>query len=212
MPDYGSTDHVKKMLRPNEATAYGADIDARLGAIQKAVSRRLEQELFGTLGATVADTTQIVYAGPYSTLALPIPARAITSVEVGGTVTGGTVTGGLALTSAEWAHDPVDVNGRILGLRLLSGGGWGVANYAGTPLTPVKIVGDFVSSDDDAGVPDDVTYAANLLILRTFQRENTGVAGVSGEDGTFTPPSDPWKDPMVKGVIAQYRVPRVPGF
>lgn len=212
MPDYGAVVHVKKMLRPNEATAYGADIDDRLAAVQKAVSRRLERELFGTVGAPVPDTTQIVYAGPYPTLVLPVPARAITSVTVDGTVTGGTVTGGTAITSAEYAHDPVDPYGRVLGLRLLSGGSWGVASAAGTPLTPVVVVGDFTDTGEDATVPDDVTYAANLLILRTFQRENTGVAGVSGEDGSFSPPLDPWKDPFVKGVIAQYRVPRVPGF
>lgn len=212
MPDYGSVDQVKTMLRPNEATAYGADIDTRLTAIRKAVSRTLEHKLYGTLGAPVADTTQIVYAGPNPTMILPIPARSIASVTVGGTVDGGTVTDGTDYPSTMWAHDPVDTQGRILGLRLLSGGYWGVASPAGTPLTPIAIVGDFTDTGADGTVPDDVTYAANLLILRTFQRENTGVAGVSGEDGTFTPPADPWKDPLVKSVIERYRVQRVPGF
>lgn len=212
MPNYGSLDHVKKMLRPNETTSYGADIDTRLTVIQKAVSRRMEQELYGTLGAPVSDTTQLIYAGPEPTLILPIPARVITSVTVNGTVSGGTVTGGTDYPASLWAHDPVDAYGRIRGLRLLSGLGWGVASPAGTPLTPVAIVGDFTDTDDDGEVPDDVEYAANLLILRHFQRENTGVAGVSGEDGGFSPPLDPWKDPFVKGVIARYRVRRVAGF
>lgn len=212
MVDYGSTTTVKQMMRPSEATSYGADIDARLVAIQKAVSRRLDQEMLVTFGAPVTDTTEIVYAGPGSALILPVPVRTVTSITTGGTVTAGTVTGGTVITSTEYAYDPIDAQGRILGLRLLSGGHWGVADASGVPLTPVVIVGDFTDTDDDSAVPDDVTYIANLLILRTFQRENTGVAGVSGEDGTFTPPSDPWKDPMVKGVIAYYRGPRVPGF
>jgi hypothetical protein len=212
MPDYGDIAQVKKMYRPTENTAYGADIDARLTAIQKAISRDLEYKLFGTIGAPITDTTQLVYAGPYASLILPIPARAITSVTVGGTISGSTITNGTLYTPDMFAFDPIDQQGRILGLRLVSGSGWGWSAPDGTPLVPVQIVGDFTDSDNDTTVPDDVTYAANLLILRTFQRETTGVAGVSGEDGTFAPPSNPWNDPIVKDVIARYRVPRVPGF
>lgn len=211
MADYGSTAAVLSMLRPNETASYGADITARLAAIQKAVSRRLEWELRGSLGAVAGDTTRTVYAGPSPTLILPVPARTITSVTVGGLVSGSTVTGGTLYPASTLAYDPIDEQGRILGIRLQSGTLWGYADADGTPLTPVVIVGDFTDTDL-VTVPDDVTYAANLAIMRTFQAEQTGVGGVSGPDGTFQPVRDPFKDPFIKGVIERYRVQRVPGF
>lgn len=208
MADYGVIDDVKMMLRPNEATAYGADIDARLTMIQKAVSRRLEHEL----GWDRADDTMTIYAGAGSVLILPTPARSITSVTVGGVVAGDIITDGTVYPSSSWEHYPVDTAGRILGLRLVSGWNWGTISGYGAPLTPVVVVGDFDVPNSGDDVPDDVTYAANLLILRTFQRENTGVAGVSGEDGSFQPPLNPWNDPMVKDLLNRYRVVSLASF
>lgn len=208
MPDYGVIDDVKMMLRPNEATSYGADIDARLTLIQKAVSRRLEHEL----GWDRADTTVTLYTGGGSVLMLPTPARSITSVTVGGTVSGNVITGGTVSPASDWEHYPVDALGRILGLRLVSGWDWGVWSATGAPLTPVVIAGDFDVPNAGDDVPDDVTYAANLLILRTFQRENTGVAGVSGEDGSFQAPLNPWNDPMVTDLLKRYRVVQLASF
>lgn len=197
MAEYGDLSTVKMMLRPNETTVYGSDIDARLALIQKAISVRLEQEL----GWDRSDTTVTVYAGSGPVLMLPTPARSIASVTVAGT----------AYDAALWESYPVDVRGRILGLRLLSELNWGLFGAWGTPLIPVVIAGDFDIPNSGDAVPADVTYAANVLIQRTFQRENTGVAGVSGEDG-FHPPLDPWKDPTVKGVIARYRVTQLASF
>jgi hypothetical protein len=204
---YGSLSHVQSMLRPNESTAYGADISDRLALIQAAISAQIEADLGRTFGETATDTTELVWAGASDVLLLPRPARSITSVTVGGSVSGGTMTGGTAYASNLWTFSPFDADDEtIYGLRLLSGGWWGTTTLYGTPTTPVAIVGDFSDTDSDATVPDDITYAANLLILRTLQRESTGVAGVSGEDGTFQPPLDPWKDPTVRRILDQYRI------
>lgn len=207
MPLYGDLDHVKSMLRPNETTVYGADIDARLALIRQLISAGIENELGRSFGAAVPDTTEIVWGGASDLLLLDRPARAVTSVTVAGTVTGGTVTGGTPYASTLWTFSPYDgTSGLIYGLRLLSGGWWGGVTGAGHPGTPVVVVGDFSDSDNDATVPAEISYIANLLILRTFQRENTGVAGVSGDDGTFSPPLNPWKDPNVVRVLDQYRI------
>lgn len=204
---YGSLSHVQSMLRPNETTAYGADITARLTLIRAAVSAQIEADLGRSFGEPATDTTELIWAGASDILLLPRPARSITTVTVGGTVAGGTMTGGTAYANTLWTYAPFDPDdGTIYGLRLLSGGWWGTTTVYGTPGTPVQIVGDFSDTDDDNTVPDDLTYAANLLILRTLQRESTGVAGVSGEDGSFQPPLDPWKDPTVRRILDRYRI------
>ena len=207
MPLYGSLAAVTSMMRPNETTAYGADITARLTAIRAAVSAQLESKLGRTFGAIAADTSVLIWAGSSDILLLPRPARSITSVTVAGTVTAGTMTGGTAYATNLWTFAPYDVDDALIyGLRLLSGGWWGSSTISGYPSVPVVVVGDFTDTDDDATVPDDVTYAANVLILRTLQRESTGVAGVSGEDGSFQSPLDPWNDPIVRRAIDRYRL------
>lgn len=205
---YGSLDAIKAKLQPTVTTEWSADDDANLTSIRAAVSAAIEDELGRSFGAPVADTTVIAYAGPYPTLVLPTRARSITSVEVGGTVDGGTVTGGTAYASSLWAHDPVDLSGNILGLRLLSGGWWGSSDAAGTPLTPVKIVGDFSDTDDDADVPDEITEAANFLIAETYKYQHASPAGFTGSDGATVPIRDPWKDPLVARTFAKWRVGR----
>jgi len=206
---YGDIAHVKKLLRPNETTAFGTDVDDRLSLIQKAVSARLEFEIGGSFGGTQSDSTMIVWGGASPILLLPVPARSITSVVTGITVSGNTASGGTTLPSSEYVYDPVDSEGRILGLRLNSNGNWGVTDNGGKALTPIKITADFTSTDFTT-VPDDITYIANLLILRTFQLEMVGIEGVMGPEGGFTPPRDPWQDPLVRKTIERYRVRRVP--
>lgn len=210
----GDVETVKKMIAAS-GTTFNANHDDRLLAIQLAVSAALEYELGArTFGSVVSDTTEILYAGDSPVLLFTRPARAITSVTVGGTITGGTVADGSELASSYWAHDPIAWDtGLILGLRLL-GGNWGYSDAAGRPLTPVTVVGDFIDSDDDAVIPDDVAYAANYLISEQFKKENAGPSGFTGPDGSVMPIRDAWKDPLITRVIAKYRVGarKVPTF
>lgn len=206
MAIYGSIEAVKQMLRPEDDSTFGDDEDDRLEAIQQAVSSALEQKLDGrTFGAPVADTTKLVYAGPFSTLLLPIPARSITSVTWNPTIAGGVITGGEAWASSLWEHTLVNRYGEIGGLRLLSGGYWGESNAFGQPITPVKIVGDFVDSDADASVPDEITYAVNFLIAEEFKNQNAGPGGSIGPDGNVIYPRNPWKNTLVVEAMNKYR-------
>jgi hypothetical protein len=203
MPQYGDLDHVRKLLRPTATDDLGADDEARLTKIQIAISELLEYELGRTFGVPATDTTVTAWAGPGDVLLLPRPARAITSVTVGGTVAGGTVTGGTVLADDYWAHHFVDVDtGFIGGLRMLSGGWWGGRLYT----TPVVIVGDFSDSDDDTTIPADLQYAVSWIIAERFKQESASPAGFIGPDGAVMPFRDLFKDEFVKPILARYRV------
>lgn len=206
MTVYGDLDQVKKMLRPNTSTTFDADVDARLAAIQYAVSVAIDNKLGRSFGLPVSDTTHLVFAGRSSLLILPTPARVITSVTMGGTVAGSTMTGGTALDSAEWVYDPVDRDtGLIFGLRLLSGGNWGTVDVYNRPITPVKIIGDFATSDEDAVIPEEIGYIADYLTAETFKAENASASGSIGLEGEFVAPRNPWNDMLVKEILDKYR-------
>jgi hypothetical protein len=206
----GDPAQVKKLLATSGAS-YDANHDDRILAIQAAVSSALEDEIGRTFGDTAADTTDLYWAGRSGHLILRRPARSITSVTVGGTVTGGTMTGGTAVLNTTWTHDPVSPRtGLIYGLRLTAGGWWGDEDAYGGPTVPVQIVGDFATTDDDSEIPDDLTYVASYLIAERFKQENAGPAGFSGPDGSVVPIRDAWKDPLVVKVIGKYRIPASP--
>jgi hypothetical protein len=201
----GDLDHVEKMLRATVGSDLGDDVTDRLSLIRAAISARLEDLCGRTFGSPVEDTTEIVWAGPFETILLPRPARSITSVTSGGTVSGTTYTGGSAITG--FAYAPYDAQrGLIYGLTRTTGSWWAWGDPYGAygARQPVEIVGDFSDSDADSDVPDDVTYAANLLIAEQFKRENASPAGFSGPTGDVIPMRDPWNDPFVKQVIERY--------
>jgi hypothetical protein len=203
MTEYGDLDHVRKMLRPTATDDLGADDEARLTKIQAAISAMLEYELGRSFGVPAEDTTVTAWAGPGDVLLLPRPARAITTVTVGGTVAGGTVTGGTAFADDYWAHHFVDPEtGFISGLRLLSGASWGDYWYT----TPVVIEGDFSDSDDDTTIPADLQYAVSWIIAERFKQESASPAGFIGPDGSIAPFRKLFDDEFVKPTLDRYRV------
>jgi hypothetical protein len=192
---YGDIDHVKRLLAASGAT-YDADHDDRLTAIQAAVSAAIEDDTGRSFGAVAADETVLMWGADSDVLILPRPLRTITTLTVGGTVEGGTMTGGTVYGDDLYIHEIVDRNGLIYALRLTSGWTWG----EGTPIT---ITGDFAGTDDDADVPDDLTYAANRLIAETFKAENLPIVTLDGE---IVPRRNPWTDPIIKAVLTRYRI------
>lgn len=203
MPQYGDLDHVRKLLRPTATDDLGADDEARLSRIQIAISELLDYELGRSFGVPATDTAVTVWAGPGDVLILPRPARAITSVTVGGVVAGGTVTDGTLLAPSYWAHTFVDPDtGLIGGLRLLSGSGWGDFWHT----VPVVVVGDFADSDDDATIPADLQYAVSWMIAERFKQESASPAGFVGPDGVVVPFRKLFDDELVKPVLNRYRM------
>lgn len=205
MATYGDLAAVKRMLRPTDDSTFGVDEDARLAEIQTAVSAALEHKLRRTFGATAADTTHVVWAGPWNVLLLPVPARSITSVTWNVTPAGGSYSDGQVYPSDSWTYDPRDSRtGEIFGLRLLNGD-WGWLDRHGRPAVPVQIVGDFVDTDDDATVPSEITYAVNYLIAETFKNQNAGPGGTIGPDGNVIAPRNPWTDPLVVAALEKHQ-------
>lgn len=208
---YGDLDHVKKMIRPDDVASLGTDVDDRLETIQAAASLALEEKLGRTFGLPVSDTSEVHWIGPYDTLVLNRPARSITSIQYGGTLSGDTMTGGQTVLAADLynvVRDPY--TGFIYSIRNAKSAVW--SWYADPPYyqtndkTPVVVTADFADTDNDADVPDDITYAANLLMLRLFQLETASPAGFTGPDGATVPARDPWKDPAVKAVVDKYSI------
>ena len=209
---YGDIATVKKMVRPDEYATFGPDLDDRLTAIQAAISLDLEERTGRVFGVTATDVSEIHWIGPYDSLVLNRPARSITSIRYGGTLTGDTMTGGTTVLAADLyttIRDPR--TGYIYSVASANANVW--SWYLGDPLytqsghrTPVVVTADFIDTDDDTDVPADVTYAANILILKTYQIENASPAGFTGADGSTMPISDPWKHPSVKAVISKYTV------
>lgn len=209
MPLYGDVDHIHKMLRAAPTWDNGEDITDRLLEIQAAVSLALEDECGRTWGVPATDTSRLQWVGAYGMLVLDIPARTITSITTGGTMSGSTMTGGDVTLAADLVNRIVsNRNGLIYAISPGVSNVWpSHSAYNILPYRyPVVVTGDFADSDDDATVPADVTYAANYLILNQFRHENAGPAGFSGPDGATIPIRDPWKDQQVVRVIDKYRL------
>lgn len=200
MVQYGDTDTVKAMLRPDEMTSYGSDIDAGLTAIQAAVTLAIDDATGRTFGVPAAETSELYWTdGQVGTLILTRPATAITSITYGGTVSGTTMTGGTTVLASELVYPIRDRSGRVYALRAATGG------WYGGPVVVTATFDDGTYDPDTADhVPDDITYVANYLIGETFKKEQASPAGYLGPEGVV-PIRDVWSDPLVKRVLSKYR-------
>lgn len=211
MPLYGDVDQCKIMLRATEGAELGDDITARLTAIQAAISLQLEEECGRTWGEPVSDTSRLMWATAGSgILVLDVPARSITSIRTGGDLAGSTMTGGDVTLAADLSNRFMSHQGLIYGITAASNGWWPYWQTTSRGRYPVLVTGDFADTDNDADVPADVTYAANVLIVDHFKMETASPAGFTGPDGATVPIRNPWHHPAVKGVIEKYSLRRQP--
>lgn len=201
----GDLDGVKALLRSVDDTTFGVDDEQRLAELRNVVSSAMEFELRRTFGSPASDGTRLLYAGPHQVLTFPVPCRSISAVLWNPTVKGGTVTGGQTFTTAEYVHFPVDSRtGEIMGIKLRSGGVWGWHDPNGSAAVPVQITADWVDTDDDTSVPDEITYAVNYVIAETFKNQKSGSGGTMGPDGQTIYPRNPWKDPLVVRAVEKH--------
>lgn len=212
MPTYGDLDHCAKMLRATETWDLGDDITARLEVIQAAVSLQLEDACGRTWGEPASDTSVLHWVGPFDTIVLNRPARSITSITTGGTVSGSTMTGGTETLAADLVNRFTSADGLIYAISNSVSDPWPshVSYYGYTSRTPVLVTGDFADSDDDDEVPADVSYAANFLITELFKQENASPAGFTGPDGSVVPVRNPWKAETVTRVLDKYSLRKQP--
>jgi hypothetical protein len=210
MVDYGDPALVKKMIRATEAHEPGTDVNDRIAILNAAISRLFEDACEREWGVVVADTTEVAWVGPRDTIILSRPARTITSVRHGGVMSGTTMTGGTVTLAADLYYPITDRNGLIYAITLKSGGLWerdgSASGGAYNDLYPVVITGDFVTSDNDTTVPDDIKYAVSYAIAERLKVEkaSSGVGGI-GPDGTTVPLNDVFQDAIVKRTINKYK-------
>jgi hypothetical protein len=207
---YGDPALIRKMIRAVPSMETDEDVDARIAALNSAVSSALEEACERTWGTPVADTTEIVWVGAGDTIVLPRPARTITSITYGGTVTGATMTGGTVVDDSELYYPIVDRNGLVYAIRSNTASVWWW-NWAYLtpsdyyPQTPVAITGDFTSSDNDANVPDDITYIASYMVVEFLKAEKASAFGAIGPTGDVAPLRDPFEAPLVKRTVEKYK-------
>jgi hypothetical protein len=207
---YGDPALIRKMIRAVPSMETDEDVDARIAALNSAVSSALEEACERTWGAPVADTTEIVWVGPGDTIVLPRPARTITSITYGGTVTGATMTSGTVVDDSELYYPIVDRNGLVYAIRSNTASVWWwnwayLTPSAYYPQTPVAITGDFTSSDNDTTVPDDITYIASYMVVERLKVEKSSTSFGIGPAGEIVPVRDVFADPLVKRIIDKYK-------
>lgn len=194
---YGNTDRILTMLRAHESIAAGADLAGRAADLNVALSLLIDEETGTTFGEAVAASTVLHFGGNSDVIVLTRPARAVTSVEYGGTLgTGQTITDGTTIAASDITWASVGATGLIYAIRTPYRFG------AGVPLLVTAEFGDQYSAD----VPEDIEYITNFMVMKRIQVEKASPAGAIGPDGSVIPLNDVFDDPVVKRVLAKYRV------
>lgn len=204
---YGEQASVQKILRGSPSATLSADFAGKFEEAQVIVSSTLEQLIgrsFGDGAQTASE--RILWIGADGTLLLPVPARSISSILVNGYYDGTAYLDGVAIDRRYWLTDPIDRYGNILGVRLATGGAWGVTGRYGRPSTPIAVTAVWTDLADEVDPPDDITAIANYLIAERIKAQAAGASGVIGPDGSITPIRNPWKDWAVIQIIDKYRV------
>ena len=194
MADYGNIDAIKRMLAAT-GTTWDANTEARLGELNTALSRLLEDVLGRTFGSPGPDVSRVVRAKWGDQLVLPVPMWSVSEILVGGSMAGPVWSGGTALDAAAWTPCITDYSGQIYALSLY-GGVWGMG-------AAVQVTGQWADTDSDAEAPVDLVMATNILVVETYKTQNVPIVT---DDGILVPRRDPWLDPFVRRVIERYQI------
>jgi hypothetical protein len=206
MATYGDAAHVLKLIRSDPKHEVGEDVDARIDLLNPTVSAALEEACGRTWGAAVANTTELVWMDRNeTTVFLPYPARAITAVRYGGTMVGTTMSGGTSLTASDIHYPLVDEDGLIYAFRSNEDRDWrGDWELGGK--SPVAVTADFITTDDDTTVPDEIKWVASYCIAEMLKVEKASAFGAVGPDGDVLPLRDVFALPLVQRIIARHTV------
>lgn len=201
----GDVATVARNLRSMPESGLNADATARLTDIRVAVTAFIEERtgrVFGEVGApeSVAVSAPSVAAFPGSTgasslLILPKAIRTITSVVVGPQWSGSGWTGGTPVAATEYRPALFTNNGDAMALERIDGLAWSGR---------FVITGTFEDADDDATVPAEITYVANLLIGELFKYEQSSAAAKAGPDGQTLPLKNAVKHPVVAAILDRH--------
>lgn len=131
-------------------------------------------------------------------LVLPVGARGVAAVAVGGTWDGLLWVDETALDPADWTPWGRDAQGKALGLQRLDGDVWW------GPVRVTALWGD----QDTEGVPADVVAAMTFVTVDQYRIEQASPAGELGPEGMIVPVRNPWRYTLVAGAIERHKVQR----
>lgn len=199
----GDPDQVKTMLRSETDETFDADFDARLAEIRVAVSAIIEERTGRTFGGSGTAGSRVLYAGPHSVLLFDEPAASVTLIETG-TLAGTAFADAEPLDSDYYVFDPMDKAGLIHGIRLTTGGVWGLADRFGRATAPVRVTGTW--ADDLGGtVPGEIIYVANYLMAERYKAQMAQPTGQYGPNGELIPVRSALNDPYVVAILDKYQ-------
>lgn len=193
---YGSVDAVKQMLRADVASVFNADAEARLAALQLAVSAFIEHETGRVFGGTAMGEAIGVWArGVSHLLLLPKAVREVSSVVLSPVLTATGFAGGTTLDRPHWGATFVTATGEASAL----------IRFDGVPWPELTVVTGTWEDARGGTVPPDITNIANLIIAEAYKREQASPNGAIGPDGSVIPLRNWLRDPLVDRTLAYWR-------
>lgn len=202
----GDAETVERNLRAVPGSSLNSDATGRLADIRPAVTAFIEERTGRTFGDPAEDEAVLVRAassgsilglvGNSALLMLPKAIRTITSVVAGAAWTGSGWTGGQVVPATIYRPVMLTNTGEAMALEIVTGAVWS-GDYI--------VTGTFEDADEDAEVPAEIEYVANLLIGELFKYEQSSAAGVAGPDGQVLQLKNSAKHPIVCAILDKYR-------
>lgn len=190
---YANQDDVFRELEIDDADMA---LVGQLERMEAALSMAFDNKIGRSFGDEPVASTRVIErgCGRDGVVVLQRPARAIESVSAGGRWDGSTWDGDEPVEN--W-YPVFDREGLIYGIATNG-------NVTGS----VRVTAIW-ASDPVANVPDDVAHCLTWLTIRQYRRLTASPNELVGPEGFTVPTPHAWDDPMVKEIIAKYRVVEV---
>lgn len=194
---YADLTAVKRILDLEQLDAESAAIaDARLAALDDALSRLFDTKVGRTWTGAGGSQTRTVLAPRLHSDLLPLPDGGILtlgSVVVGAQWTGSAWTGGNQVAAAEVLPDLKTPDGAYLALRHAYGWGW---------TGPVRVTASWA---DGGSAPDEVVEALTFVVAEEYKQEKASPEAMVGPDGLQVSTRNPWRFERVQVAIDRHK-------
>lgn len=192
---YANRDDVLAELDIDGEDAANQRLVEQIERMESALASAFDQKVGRSFGEAATPSTRLVEVGRRSdTAVLQSPARVVNAVHRGGQWDG---TDWIDEQEVEGWYSVYSSDHLIYGLRRSAG--WD---------GDIRVTAVW-GSGSEAGVPDDVSHVLTWLTIRQHRRMTASPHELVGPEGFTVPTPHAWDDPMVKDIIAKYRVVEV---
>lgn len=192
---YANRDDVLTELDIDGDDVGNQHVISQIERMEAALSSAFDHKVGRSFGEPAVPSTRRVAVGRRDGIAiLQRPARVVNSVHSGGQWDGDEWIGEQEVTG--W-YSVYNSDHLIYGLK--RNAGWD---------GDIRVTAVW-GSDSGEDVPDDVSHALTWLTIRQYRRMTATPHELVGPEGFTAPTPHAWDDPMVKGIIAKYRVVEV---